>query len=916
MQPVELVLDEAVWIRAFEAATGADVPIDQKSAADIWIQQQAIASGTAALAICMSILGQQDNKLGVRRLAAIAAARCLCPGTTADLEVMRKGWMEDRALAQKVKEVLYATIICDDEVIRSEGARCFALVFGLEGRAWGEGLDDIIGSLEGTANGNPTATVGLLAIFREIMFLPNFATDLVYPELLERYKGLVIVALRIMGSPGDVPVPVRSAAAQCVREAIGAIPMLFGGDDEERKTRIEGVLGALPPCMEIPDENLFLCCQRIMYKLVKSFYAVAGDFIGKIFEFNSRFIAMNEAEGGQFLNGAIFLWREIAMYEARLAKKAARLSAEGRVESETKEFFTGKVAPQLFSRLFEIMCNVPEEHREIEDPNERTPSVFAAVAISAFWGTCPEKIFDLILQAWRENYSSPSWPCRHAALLLVYCVSEGEPVRQEAVMYWLRDEVFGVLLAACRDIEVPRIRETGLFVLGRLLGTYKILLSERMYCQDPVRVINEVMSLLVIDTDVPPIVLQRYATLLYNLAGIWPENNLHRPLSGFFGQMIEILVQMINRPIHNQETLSVFSSACESLNFVVMRTTPPDRKERALELLRETMMRLQHSFGMIESDDVRFSIQASLCGTLTSLILVVADILEEHDLNELIRLLFAILQNQNSMIYEEALMTFTALYWRRHQAFTDEQKVRLIEIVDVALRSEQPGVINAGSILIGDMYYHMGTDEFLLARFGSFFQLEFEVLMAHPEMKMIHPFVVKGIARMFEGVHRADEGTRTRVNVIAEFEPHLHGLMQALTRIALDPDNDADVTYANSLFEYVCHLFEMYAKIYHANMDGQTGQTDMNVLSREREQLITMANLAALMANFPELNEYVYVAYMKMTHAYGEHCSRKNNLILQRSVVIKVLNSCVRNPNLKPHLKDKAKKEICFLKCK
>jgi hypothetical protein len=75
-----------------------------------------------------------------------------------------------------------------------------------------------------------------------------------------------------------------------------------------------------------------------------------------------------------------------------------------------------------------------------------------------------------------------------------------------------------------------------------------------------------------------------------------------------------------------------------------------------------------------------------------------------------------------------------------------------------------------------------------------------------------------------------------------------------------------------------------------------------------------MANLAALMAKIPELNEYVYMAYMKMTHAYAEHCSRKNNLILNRSAVHKVLISCGRNPNLKPQVKDKAKKEINFLK--
>jgi hypothetical protein len=261
--------DEATWLSAFQVAASGEVP--QSSEANQWLGAELDLGGPKRLDICISIMGQEDLALSVRVYAALACARLLTPRNHAMLLTIRASWGEDSQLADKVKRVLYTTVLCDDERMRAQAARCFALVFGIEGEAWVGGLDDVIKFLS-TCQGNATAVLGLFSVFKEILGLSNFALDLVQSgDLRVRYAQLFTAGLDILQSPENVPTPVRAIAAVCIKEAIAVIPAIFGTTAEERIERVNVVLNALPNSLRVLNEDLFKDCHRIMYHLFKHF---------------------------------------------------------------------------------------------------------------------------------------------------------------------------------------------------------------------------------------------------------------------------------------------------------------------------------------------------------------------------------------------------------------------------------------------------------------------------------------------------------------------------------------------------------------------------------------------------------------------------------------------------------------------
>jgi hypothetical protein len=316
---------------------------------------------------------------------------------------------------------------------------------------------------------------------------------------------------------------------------------------------------------------------------------------------------------------------------------------------------------------------------------------------------------------------------------------------------------------------------------------------------------------------------------------------------------------------------------------------------------------------MFAEESIRFRIQGCLCITLTNLVIVLETEITADVLGNTVQVLFDVLSRRHRLIYEEAVLTLASLFMKKHDLFANEHKMEMLHIVAIALDSGCPGVINAASILLADMYRFSGSEPLLVEQFHEFFQLEVNLLRSHREMREIHPFAVKAIAEMFEGTSKA---SGARDGLLIRYEEQVLEVMKLTRDMEIDVDREEDIQYANSLFEHACMLYKVYADNFYARSEqGMEAQLLQESLAKEKMQLLEMARYASVLLKLGSLTDSVLYAFCKMTHAFGTNCSRKNNVILNRNPVHRLLEIC-QGDSRPPKLKNIAKTEANFLKSK
>jgi hypothetical protein len=204
----------------------------------------------------------------------------------------------------------------------------------------------------------------------------------------------------------------------------------------------------------------------------------------------------------------------------------------------------------------------------------------------------------------------------------------------------------------------------------------------------------------------------------------------------------------------------------------------------------------------------------------------------------------------------------------------------MLDIVRVALGNGVAGVISAASVLLGTIILFSGSgvsdclDEFL--------SLEVELLKSCEGMRMIHPHVVNVIAIMFDSAGESANG----------YEQELFGLMQMVRQAEFNIEDLADVQYANDLFKNVCRLYRVFAKWFYPKMDRVGAAERPKVLDWEEKciwEMLALASRLGILGEAGHLAEFVIREFADMARQFAEHCSRRNNVVLNHASVHRVL---------------------------
>jgi hypothetical protein len=152
----------------------------------------------------------------------------------------------------------------------------------------------------------------------------------------------------------------------------------------------------------------------------------------------------------------------------------------------------------------------------------------------------------------------------------------------------------------------------------------------------------------------------------------------------------------------------------------------------------------------IEPADVRYRVQASLCGNLTELAIQLSDFgISDDELHKAIGFLFGMVREPNLELYSGTMVTLVILYQKLCDKFVADEVVQMLDIIRVGLGSGVADVISDASVLLSTIFLFSGSG--VSDCLGEFLSLEVELLRSHEEMQLSHPFIVKAIVSMFEG---------------------------------------------------------------------------------------------------------------------------------------------------------------------
>jgi hypothetical protein len=377
----------------------------------------------------------------------------------------------------------------------------------------------------------------------------------------------------------------------------------------------------------------------------------------------------------------------------------------------------------------------------------------------------------------------------------------------------------------------------------------------------------------------------------------------------FAERLVNMMRDIMSRPLDESgEAIQLYEEASEALNELILpwRQEPKNSVLFLLELFGQILEELNASRQSNDSDNIRFVVQARLCGNLTVLAVRLRMEISDVYLHRCLDVLFNLLGRPNVTVYEEAIVTLAGLYIHLYPRFNREHINTMLQIAHTALDSRSPGVINSASVLIGQLFLKGNAE--VADKFLEIFNILEGLLREHPEMRDMHALVVKAIAQMFEGVGNSPE----QREITDGLEPRLFELMRMVRAAPIDVTKEADIIYANQLFESVCQLYCVYAVLYYPHRNGQATP---EILAQEKLVLTEMANLATVLLKVRTLKPYVLTEFMKMARAFANDCSRKNNVTLNRSAVHKVIELAAA-PHQMRKMQTEAREASRYLKSK
>ncbi|KAH0788390.1 putative coronin [Histomonas meleagridis] len=853
------------------------------------------------------LLSNVNNPINTRRYCAIFISYLLNPQTPKRRDFIVKQLWSINGFADNLKNLITTTINDYDKIIQEVSCQIFAFIFGIEAGQWVETLQQIANNVVTLTVNSVHALITSFKIYTEILNLSNFEQELKTDELMPIYNIFFASALKVLSTPSEqmpelITSEVRQAAGHGIYLSILHLSDSLINDNVQAKIPL--ILQSIQPSISILSLNLFKTLHQIMLLIIKKFYPLSPNFMNIISGYVSQGMSMIDPN---YQSISIYFWKELAKFE-----NSYRTNPTFKCEML---HLSRTAVQEYFENFYNILLSIDPNDIEIETETTRKPHMFVASTLQAIYKVEPDIVFNLCTNRAKELINNgQNWVHLHTALLLIYSILE-RPTNPNAFIPFLAS-VLDQVVECCSSQQPPHLRETALFVLSLILKYYPDLVTN---ASDPRHAIK-----IILDIILPPpqelIIIGRYSTILYYLSGVYSQKNSYESIiPQYFEQIYNMFQCMLDFVLKSESSdesskISTITSITEGVCGLISNMKSENIPMLSV-LFGQTFQTLAKSANGFMSEGVLYSYQAGLCSIITSFILKIKTTVTPDQFQATVQLLFGLIQKQNCLIYEEGLMTLSLLVKCFPPALNEQQINHCLGLIQQGLSSRNERVINASVILLRELFEKYNRNMLMMKVFDDAFNSLCDLIMNNPSKKDIHPYIIQTIATMFEALRDVPEAA----GILQQHHHKLENLLSTIRKASsvLNFENESDIEYANQLYISIANCYSAYAKNFYAILFEGDGSHEQ--LQEERTQLLELDNLAQsiLQIGRDNIDDDLILAFMKTARQFGEHCTRRNNVILNRRKIHEVISIGIARTRSKyPKLHQEAKETAVFLKSK
>ncbi|PHJ22862.1 importin subunit beta [Cystoisospora suis] len=423
----------------------------------------------------------------------------------------------------------------------------------------------------------------------------------------------------------DDDVQLKVAALKALYHAL-----IFSKKNFENQTERTYILQVVLENTKVPQQQVQVAAFECLVKIAEEYYTLLEPYMSGIGPIS--WDALKSGDDSVCI-AAMEFWNTIADVEIDIQQQQADSGlSEGEQADEAALAGIPKnshIIKQALPFLLPILLNAltDQESEEVDAADSWTSAMAAGTCLGLCAQVVRNDILPPVIQFVSENFASPDWKRREAAVLAFGSVMEGPDTE---ALKPLVEESFASLVNVLQDSSVA-VRDTAAWTLGRIAQFHTPVVLQKLVNADGTAVAedNSLFAAIVNRLLDQPRVAVNVCWLLHELADHMTLSNeteaglsggdkpLVTPLDPLFQKLCDALIQVSERPDADERSLRDAAFNCLG---ALINNAGESCKPSMLKLLDHFVSQLSQSF-MFEANEATRQKQGLLCGVMQILCL-------------------------------------------------------------------------------------------------------------------------------------------------------------------------------------------------------------------------------------------------------------------------------------------------------
>jgi importin subunit beta-1 len=523
-----------------------------------------------------------------------------------------------------IKEQVLASLSADVKEARSAASQVVSRIAAIEvpRKQWDDFVSVMFGKLQ------PSCTTASKESALEVL---QFVSEEI-GDLLSARSGEVLGAIAANIQPA-CEVPVRHAAVKALGSVLEIAESNMASPNE-RKLIMEMIFGAA----QDGDKEVRLRAYEALNKLPALYYTVIPEFAEAVYAM-TNFGIQDALKTGYEPIGiqSIEFWSSVCDVETELTEINISNMKSGKPQEAV-----ANLAFSVYPKILPLLCQCLT--KQTDEPGDDTWNLFAAAGdmIAKAAQAIRDPIVQMTLPFIQENIKNPDWRVRDAATVAFGAILSGP---SSETLDGLVQAAFSTIIQHVQD-QSAHVRDSAIWVVGKICESAPGALSEEM--------VVGVLQVLVECLQREPRIASLSCWAIHNLAiafGAEFSDSESSPMSKYFQHVVSSVFAAAQR--EDADEANLMSTAFEAMNLLVVNCT-----DDCVPIVQELFMAILGKMQALgqSGEGASQELQGYLCSLLQACLTKVPEETIARNADHVMVLLLSVLQNENALLYEEAMM--------------------------------------------------------------------------------------------------------------------------------------------------------------------------------------------------------------------------------------------------------------------